>query len=137
MKFRFGWCAAALMLLAFAPMGHAQNVNVVVDMEGVDKNQYYDDLEACQSTGGQVEYNEPERESVAGNAARVAVVGATAGAISGGSGSKGAKKGAAVGVAASATRNARNRRSAQTSTKNETEQVVKNCMRGRGYNVLN
>jgi hypothetical protein len=42
-----------------------------------------------------------------------------------------------VGLAASATRNARNRRQAETNTNNEIEQVVKNCMRGRGYNVLN
>ena len=137
MRFRFGCCAVSVMLLAFAPVGHAQDVNVVVDMDGVDREQYYDDLDACQNTGGQVEYNEPEREGVARNTARVAAVGAAAGAISGGSGSQGAKTGAAVGLAASATRNARNRRQAETNTNNEIEQVVKNCMRGRGYNVLN
>ena len=64
-------------------------------------------------------------------------LGAAAGAISGNSGSKGAKTGAGVGVVAAGARNARNRRDAKKQTKNELDTVVKNCMRGRGYNVLN
>ena len=60
-----------------------------------------------------------------------------AGAISGGSGSKAAKKGAGVGVIAAASRNSRNRRAASANASAQADQIVKNCMRGRGYNVLN
>ena len=64
-----------------------------------------------------------------------AAVGAAAGAVGGKSGSKAAKKGAGVGVIAAAGRNSRNRREASASA--QTDQIVKNCMAGRGYNVLN
>jgi hypothetical protein len=132
--------AFTLALFVAMPMlAQAQNSspNVIVDMEGVDQAQYNSDLQACQGTGTQVQATEAQREGVVGTAARGAVVGATAGAISGNSGSKGAKTGAGVGVVAASARNARNRRGAKKQTKNELDTVVKNCMRGRGYNVLN
>jgi hypothetical protein len=132
--------ALTLALFAAMPMlAQAQNSspNVVVDMQGVDQAQYNSDLQACQGTGTQVQAKEAQREGVVGTAARGAAVGATAGAISGNSGSSGAKTGAGVGVVTASARNARNRRDAKKQTKNELEMVVKNCMRGRGYNVLN
>ena len=132
--------ALTLALFAAMPMlAQAQNStpNVIVDMQGVDQAQYNTDLQACQGTGTQVQTKEAQREGVVGTAARGAAVGAAAGAISGNSGSKGAKTGAGVGVVAASSRNARNRREAKKQTKNELEMVVKNCMRGRGYNVLN
>ena len=129
-----------LAVLATIPvLAQAQNQapNVVVDMEGVDQAQYNADLQACQGTGTQVQAQGAERQSVVGTAARGAAVGAAAGAISGNSGSKGAKTGAGVGVVAAGARNAKNRRDAKKQTKKEQDMVVKNCMRGRGYNVLN
>ena len=50
---------------------------------------------------------------------------------------KAAKKGAGVGVIAAASRNNRNRRAASANASAQTDQIVKNCMRGRGYIVLN
>ena len=75
----------------------------------------------------------PQREAVAGTAVR----GAATGAVSGGSGSKAAKKGAGVGGIAAASRNSRNRRAARANASAQADQIVKNSMRGRGYNVLN
>ena len=46
-------------------------------------------------------------------------------------------KGAGVGVIAAAGRNSRNRREASANASAQTDQIVKNCMAGRGYNVLN
>lgn len=116
----------------------AQNsVNVIVDMEGVDQAQYQKDLQSCQGAGTQVQEKQPEREGIVRGAARGAAIGAAAGAVSGNSGSQGAKSGAGAGVAASGIRNAKNRREAKVDTKNEIDMVVKNCMRGRGYTVLN
>ena len=112
--------------------------NVVVDMSQVqDYNQYQMDLQQCEGLAVQNQLDAPQRESVAGTAVKGAAVGATAGAVSGRSGSKAAKKGAGVGVIAAASRNSRNRRAASANASTQTDQIVKNCMRGRGYNVLN
>ena len=109
--------------------------NVVVDMSQVqDYNQYQVDLQQCEGLAVQNQPDAPQREAVAGTAVRGAAVGAAAGAVSGGSGSKAAKKGAGVGVIAAASRN---RRVASANASAQTDQIVKNCMRGRGYNVLN
>jgi 2-keto-3-deoxy-L-rhamnonate aldolase RhmA len=131
-------CFLAL-LVAMPLFAQAQNKapNVIVDMQGVDPAQYNADLQACMGTGTQVQAQDPEREAVVGTAARGAAVGAAAGAISGNSGSQGAKTGAGVGVVAAGARNAKGRREARKQAKNEQDMVVKNCMRGRGYNVLN
>ena len=111
---------------------------VVVDMSQVqDYNQYQMDLQQCEGLAVQNQPDAPQRESVAGTAVKGAAVGATAGAVSGRSGSKAAKKGAGVGVIAAASRNSRNRRAASANASAQTDQIVKNCMRGRGYNVLN
>lgn len=123
--------------MAFSVVAAANTVNVIVDMEGVDPVKYNADLQSCQGAGTQVQQKAPQREGVLRNSGRTAAVGAAAGAISGGSGSQGAKTGAAVGVVASTTRNARNRRDAAADAEVERDQVVKNCMRARGYTVLN
>ena len=116
----------AVIATLYMPAAHANNV--VVDMSQVqDYNQYQIDLQQC----------EGQRDSVAGTAVKGAAVGAAAGAVSGGSGSKAAKKGAGVGVIAAASRNSRNRRAASANASAQADQIVKNCMRGRGYNVLN
>ena len=112
--------------------------NVVVDMSQVqDYTQYQTDLQQCEGLAVQNQPDAPQREAVAGTAVRGAAVGATAGAISGGSGSKAAKKGAGIGVIAAASRNSRNRRAASANASAQTDQIVKNCIGGRSYNVLN
>ena len=115
---------------------HANNV-VVVMSQVQDYTQYQTDRQQCEGLAVQNQPDAPQREAVAGTAVRGAAVGATAGAISGGSGSKAAKKGAGIGVIAAASRNSRNRRAASANASAQTDQIVKNCMRGRGYNVLN
>ena len=126
----------ASVLVIGIQTAHANNV--VVDMsQVVDYNQYQLDLQQCEGLAVQNQPDAPQRESVAGTAVKGAAVGATAGAVSGRSGSKAAKKGAGVGVIAAASRNSRNRRAASANASAQTDQIVKNCMRGRGYNVLN
>ena len=112
--------------------------NVVIDISKVqDYTQYQMDLQQCKDLALQNQPDAPQLEALAGTAVRGAAVGAAAGAVSGGSGSKAAKKGAGVGVIAAASRNSRNRRAASANASAETDQIVKNCMRGRGYAVLN
>ena len=108
--------------------------NVVVDISQVQGyNQYQMDLQQCEGLAVQNQPDAPQREAVAGTAVR----GASKGAVSGGSGSKAAKKGAEVGVIAAASRNSRNRRAASANASAQADQIVKNCKRGQGYNVLN
>ena len=126
----------AVIATLYIPAAHANNV--VVDMSQVqDYNQYQIDLQQCEGLAVQNQPDAPQRDSVAGTAVKGAAVGAAAGAVSGGSGSKAAKKGAGIGVIAAASRNSRNRRAASANASTQADQIVKNCMRGRGYNVLN
>ena len=119
-------------------IGAAQATNVVVDMsQVVDYTVYQTDLQQCEGLAVQNQPSAPQREAVAGTAVKGAAVGAAAGAVSGGSGSKAAKKGAGIGVIAAASRNSQNRRAASANASAQSDQIVKNCMRGRGYNVLN
>ena len=129
---------SVLAVIATLYMPAAPANNVVVDMSQVqDYNQYQIDLQQCEGLAVQNQPDAPQRDSVAGTAVKGAAVGAAAGAVSGGSGSKAAKKGAGVGVIAAASRNSRNRREASANASAQTDQIVKNCMRGRGYAVLN
>ena len=132
MKFR---AVVLTAVTALASAHAAQASNVVIDMSQVeDYTQYQTDLQQCEGLAVQNQHDAPQRESVAGTAVKGAAVGAAAGAVGGKSGSKAAKKGADVGVIAAA---GRNRREASANASAQTDQIVKNCMAGRGYNVLN
>jgi uncharacterized protein YcfJ len=125
------------MLFVCATAGSAY-ANVVVDMSQVqDYTKYQTDLQQCEGLAVQNQPSAPQRDSVAGTAVKGAAVGAAAGAVSGGSGSKAAKKGAGAGVILAAGRNSRERRNASANATAQKDQIVKNCMLGRGYNVLN
>ena len=125
------------VILPVLAQAQSSGVNVVVDMQGIDQAKYNSDLQSCQGTATQVQPTQAQRESMVGTAARGAALGAAAGAISGNSGTQGAKSGAGVGVVAAGVRNSQNRRAATQQSQSEIDAVVKNCMRGRGYNVLN
>jgi len=122
----------AVTALATAHVAQASNV-VIAMSQAEDYTQYQTDLQQCEGLAVQNQPDAPQRESVAGTA----VKGAAVGAIDGKSGAKAAKKGAGVGVIAAAGRNSRNRREASANASAQTDQIVKNCMAGRGYNVLN
>ncbi|MBL6698995.1 MAG: glycine zipper family protein [Luminiphilus sp.] len=125
------------MLFVWATAGSAY-ANVVVDMSQVqDYTKYQTDLQQCEGLAVQNQPSAPQRDSVAGTAVKGAAVGAAAGAVSGGSGSKAAKKGAGAGVILAAGRNSSERRNASANATAQKDQIVKNCMLGRGYNVLN
>jgi hypothetical protein len=93
----------------------------IIDTKGVDMAKYEQDLAECRQYGREVQ---PARGAAKG-AAGGAAVGAAIGAITG-SAARGAGVGAVSGAAQSGAEGARERPT-----------VVKNCLRGRGYNVLN
>lgn len=104
-----------------ALIGCAAYPDPIIDTKGVDMEQYQQDLAECQT------FKQPIQTEVgaAKGAAAGAAVGGATGAVTGN-----AAEGAAVGAIAGAAR------SAQLSER-EKQQVVKNCLRGRGYKVLN
>ncbi|MEE4192121.1 MAG: glycine zipper family protein [Halieaceae bacterium] len=94
----------------------------IVDTKGVNMSDYHQDLAECEGYADQVRIE----RGVAKGAAAGGVVGAATGAILGESVGEFAGVGAVAGGTKSAIQGDR-----------EKSQVVKRCMRGRGYKVLN
>jgi len=119
--------AVAMATLA----GCAQTYQPVVDTKGHDTARYQQDLYECRQYAEQVS---PAGQAAvgglggaAGGAALGAITGALVGGVSAGEGAAlGAATGGAVGVGAGAYRGI-----------DEQQRVIDNCLRGRGYNVLN
>jgi hypothetical protein len=93
----------------------------IVDTKGVDMARYERDKAECEAYASQVSTGQAVGKGAAGGA----VVGAAIGAITGNAG-QGAGIGAVTGGAESARISDR-----------EKANVVSNCLRGRGYRVLN
>jgi len=94
----------------------------IIDTKGVDMTMYQQDLAECQTYAQEV--------SVGGGAAKGAAVGAAAGAAIGAIRGRNVGEDAGVGAVLGGTKSG-------TAAKREQEQVVKTCLRGRGYKVLN
>ncbi len=114
----------AVMLLASACAGRGRLGGPIVDMRGVDPAQYRVDLQECRSYAEQVAVGGRTAAGAAGGA----VVGGLIGAAVGGRDAAGrsAGAGAVVGGARGAGDAVR-----------EKQVVVRNCLRHRGYVVLN
>lgn len=96
----------------------------IVDPQGVDMARYQADLSECQVIAEQV----PVGERAAVGAAAGAVLGGAVGAVVGNRNT--AARGAGVGAIGGGVRGA-------SSGMSERDRVVHNCLRGRGYRVLN
>lgn len=96
--------------------------DVVIDPAGVDMGLYQMDLADCQEISKQV------RGKAVGGAVGGAVVGGAVGGIVGNSDTAGT--GAGVGAVTGVARGA-------AATRKERQLVIKNCLRNRGYKVLN
>ena len=97
----------------------------IIDRKGVDMSRYYADKAECEVYANEVRTG----EKVARGAVGGAVVGGAIGAIVN-RGGNAAERGAGVGAVTGGVRGA------QEGVR-ETERVVKQCLRGRGYKVLN
>ena len=119
------------MIKRFAPVafslvmvGCTTTDEIIIDQQGVDMTRYQSDLEQCQVYSEQVKTG----EKAARGAASGAVVGGLIGAAVGDS--RSAQRGAGAGAVSGGARGVS--QGAQSEV-----QVVKNCLRGRGYRVLN
>ena len=97
---------------------------IIIDQKGVNMSAYEQDLAECRTYAAQVKTN----EKTAKGAGSGAVVGGLIGAITGGV--EGAARGAGVGAVGGGARGA------SEGQRSEVE-VVKRCLGGRGYRVLN
>lgn len=118
-----------LVLLAALPLSlfgcaYQDTQRVVVDPQGVDMARYQRDLADCEYLAD----NNGTGQKVATGAVAGAVVGALLGAATGNheTAAKAAGVGAIVGGAGMAGQGVQDK-----------DMIVKNCMRGRGYRVLN
>ena len=109
--------AAAAVLVAAC----ASHPDPIIDSKGVDMAKYQKDLAECREYAKNI--------SVAEGSARGGAVGAVAGAAAGAI-SGDAARGAGYGGISGATQSG-------LSNKREQEAVVKRCVAGRGYRVLN
>ena len=100
----------------------ANREQVIIDPNGVDMGKYQQDLDACRQIAEGVD------QKAGGGAVAGAVVGGLVGAALGNSGTAGRMAGAGAVVGGA---------SGVGATAQEKDQVVKNCMRNRGYSVLN
>lgn len=115
-------CAILLAITAITGCAGSGHSNPVIDPAGVDMGQYQNDLAECEQIATQV------KQKAGSSAAGGAIVGALVGSIVGDSrtATKSAGAGAVVGGAKGAA-----------ATQREKDLVVKNCLRERGYKVLN
>lgn len=97
---------------------------VIVDTKGIDMSAYQQDVADCEALTEQV----PTVERAATGAAVGAVVGGVIGAVIGNSNT--AQRGAGAGAVSGGLDGA-------NSGLSEEEQVLKRCLQGRGYKVLN
>lgn len=97
---------------------------IIIDRKGVNMTAYEQDLAECREYSQAVKTGE---KGVLG-AASSAVIGGAVGAILGGP--EGAARGAGVGTVTGGARGV-------AEGEREEQQVVKRCLRGRGYKVLN
>ena len=97
---------------------------IIIDEQGTDMSNYANDLAECRAYADQV----PKGSEVAKGAAGGAVIGGALGAIldSGRTAGKAAGAGAVTGAVRGGSK-----------AENEKDRVVKNCLRNRGYRVLN
>mgnify|MGYP001813217908 FL=1 len=113
-----------LPLVLVLPIACTTTDEIIIDKKGVDMARYEQDLAECRSYSTDVKTGE---KGVRG-AASGAVVGGAIGAIT--DGSDGAAKGAGVGAVTGGARGL-------SQGEQREVRVVKRCLAGRGYRVLN
>ena len=100
----------------------------IVDMKGVDSARYQADLAECEQYAEEVSVAGSAGGGAAVGAAAGAAVGAAVGAVTGSPG-----RGAAIGAAGGGTSGLFG---GGASGLSKQDRVVRNCLRGRGYRVL-
>jgi outer membrane lipoprotein SlyB len=113
-----------LLLIGILSVACTTTDEIIIDRKGVDEARYQADLAECQAYSSEVRTG----EKAAKGAASGAVVGGLIGAAVGNS--RDAQRGAGAGAVTGAAKGV-------SAGERDEVQVVKQCLRGRGYRVLN
>ncbi|MEM1190464.1 MAG: glycine zipper family protein [Pseudomonadota bacterium] len=113
------------MAMVVAGVGCTTTDEIIIDRKGVDMARYAADKAECETYADEVRTG----EKAARGAASGAVIGGAVGGISGDS-SEDAAQGAGVGAVLGTTRGLAEGQRTKV-------RVVKQCLRGRGYRILN
>ena len=115
----------SIYLLSACASNSAQNSGgIIVDTKNINMSAYYQDLHECRNYAAQVNVgSQVVEKTITG-----AVIGGAIGAITGDSDA--AKRAAGVGGLLGAVKGS-------GQAQREKQRVVRNCLRGRGYRVLN
>ncbi|MCP5365240.1 MAG: glycine zipper family protein [Hyphomicrobiales bacterium] len=120
--------SALIVGLAIGLAGCAGSYEPVVDLKGVDHIEYQSDLEECRAYAENVDVGSNAATGGAVGAGVGAAAGAAVGAITGAPG-----RGAAIGAAGGGTSGLFGGLFRGTSKE---KRIIRNCLRGRGYRVL-
>jgi hypothetical protein len=128
---RFLAVAATLGIAAVALAGCTATSQPIVDTKGVDQTQFAQDKYECEQYADQANVAGDAAVGALGGAAGGAALGAITGALvpgvsAGGGAALGAATGGVVGLGAGAYSGVEQKR-----------EIYRNCMRNRGYSVLN
>ncbi len=113
--------------------------NLIIDTKGIDQEKYSADMYQCQQLSDQVQQQNVEgtgRNTIK-HMGRAAALGAGAAAIGGGSGSEGAGIGAGIGLVTGVLGSSAEKQQAEANYQSEKDTVMRNCMKERGYTILN
>jgi len=113
-----------LLLLPVIALSACASQKIIIDKQGVDLTKYEQDLAECRQYADEVDTASETAKGALGGA----VIGGAVGAILGGSRSAERLGGVAAVTGAAG---------GGTSASKEKSQITKNCLRGRGYRILN
>ncbi|WP_084884756.1 glycine zipper family protein [Vibrio sp. qd031] len=113
--------------------------NILFDESQYDQSEFSVDYRQCEAMLDNVGNNQGAGAVEQGvkRGARGAAAGAAAGSISGNSGSEAAKKGAAIGTTVGILSGRGSKNAAASQNQKERDDLMRNCMSGRGYQSLN
>ena len=104
--------------------GYGAPKNVIIDTQGVNMDAYYGDLADCENYARQIDVSAETAEGVVAGA----VVGGVLGAVLGNSDD--AQRSAGAGAVVGGVKG-------NQSARHDQERIVRRCLSGRGYRVLN
>ena len=123
-KFIFKSILIVILLSGCVSNDGLPNARVITDLGGVDMNKYHKDLYECRQYASQIDVGEDALAGLVAGALVGAVLGSAVGDRD--TAKKGAKIGAVAGMSGEASDSAM-----------EQDIVIRNCLIGRGYKVLN
>lgn len=132
--------AAIASVVTFAAMPTFANAHsILFDQSQYDAAQFSQDHHQCENMLSHVGHNEGQGAVEQGvkRGLRGATAGAIAGSVSGNSGSSAAKTGAAIGTTVGVLSGRGSKNAAASANQKERDDLMRNCMQGRGYIALN